>query len=221
MILCPIESDVVETIPPNKHVFICGMTGTGKSYLTEKYLTGYEYVVKLDTKDETSERKRKGLSAWDGLEEGKDFTVIRNIDQLDECETDKIIFVPNYDDQNEDTFNQFFRWCFQRENTIVWVDELMSVGTAQRYPKEMGRIYQQGRSKNVAIWACSQRPSGVPLIATANSSYFFVFDLGLSQDRKRMVEATGCEELYEMPTGYNFWFYKMGDRSCVKAVLVD
>lgn len=212
---------MVEEIPRDKHVFVCGRTGTGKSYLAERYLTGYDYVVKLDTKNETDERKSKGLSAWYGLEEDKDFTIIRDIDMLDDCETSKIIYVPDYDDQNEETFNKFFRWCFERENTIIWVDELMSIGTVQRYPKELGRIYQQGRSKNVAIWACSQRPSGVPLIATANTSYFFIFDLGLLRDRKRMVEDTGCEELYELPTGYNFWYYKMGNSECVKAVLVE
>ena len=216
----PLESQVVETIPTDKHVFVCGMTGTGKSYLAESYLTGYEYVVKLDTKNETDERLREGESAWRGLEQGKDFEIIRDVNKLDDCDTKKIIFVPNYDDQNEDTFNQFFRWCFERENTLIWIDELMSIGSAQRYPKEMGRIYQQGRSKNVSIWACSQRPSGVPLIATANSTYFFVFDMGLSQDRKRLVEATGCEEMNELPTGFNFWYYKMGNRFCTKAVLV-
>lgn len=217
----PIQSNLVETIPTDKHVFICGMTGTGKSYLTEKYLTGYKYVVKLDTKDETDERLRMGKSAWDGLVENRDFSIIRNIDELDECDTDKIIYVPPYDEQDEDTFNKFFRWCFERENTIIWIDELMSIANANRCPKELGRIYQQGRSKNVAIWACSQRPSGVPLIATANSSYYFVFDLALPQDRKRMVEATGMTELSRMPTGYNFWYYKMGNRQAVKAVLTE
>ena len=38
-------------IEPNKHVLIVGRTGTGKSYLCEKYLTGYDYVIKLDTKN--------------------------------------------------------------------------------------------------------------------------------------------------------------------------
>ena len=140
------------TIPTNKHVLICGMTGTGKSYLCEQYLSRYEYVVKLDTKDETTERQIYGVSAWDGLEENKDFTIVRNIDLLDEVETKKIIYAPPYDEQNEETFNRFFKWCFDRGNTIVWVDELMSIGTVHRYPKEIGRLLTQEGTKNVTFW---------------------------------------------------------------------
>ena len=209
------------TIPTNKHVLICGMTGTGKSYLCEQYLSRYEYVVKLDTKDETTERQMLGVSAWEGLEENKDFTIIRNIDELDDVETKKIIYAPPYDEQNEETFNRFFKWCFDRGNTIVWVDELMSIGTVHRYPKELGRLMTQARSKNVALWCCTQRPSGIPNIVPANCSYFFVFDMALPQDRKKLVEVTGMVEMYELPIGYNFWYYKMGERKTVKGVLVN
>lgn len=209
----------MNVIPTDKHVFISGMTGSGKTYLAENYLRGYDYVVKLDTKNETDERYRNGKSPWDGLKEGRDFTVCTSIDQLDDITTKKIIYVPDFDEQNEETFNKFFRWCFLRENTMVWIDELMSIGTAQKFPKEIGRLYQQGRSKGCGIWACTQRPSGIPAIALANSHYFFCFDMNLSQDRKKLVETTGMTEFYEQPGGFNFWYYRMGDKRPVKAVL--
>lgn len=208
-----------ESIPANKHVLVCGMTGTGKSFLCENYLRGYKYVVKLDTKDETDERYMQGKSAWEGLEEGKDFTVCRTIGALDDIETDKIIYVPPYEEQTDEVFNAFFNWVFERGNTILWIDELMSVGTVQRFPRALGRIMQQGRSKGVGVWACTQRPSGIPAIVPASCSYFFVFDMALPQDRKKLVETTGMPQMMEMPTGYNFWYYKMGDRKTVKAYL--
>ena len=208
-----------ETIPTNKHVLVCGMTGTGKSFLCENYLRGYKYVVKLDTKDETDERYMNGESAWEGLEEGKDFTVCRTITALDDIETDKIIYVPPYDEQTDENFNAFFNRIFERGNTILWIDELMSVGTVQRFPRALGRIMQQGRSKGIGVWSCTQRPSGIPAIVPASCSYFFVFDMALPQDRKKLVETTGMPQMMEMPTGYNFWYYKMGDRKTVKAYL--
>lgn len=213
-------SQNLNTIEPNKHVLICGMTGTGKSYLCENYLRTYKYVVKLDTKDETGERRSEGKSPWSGLREGKDFTVVHRLEDLDEVETDKIIFVPDYDEQNEDTYNQFFRWIFERGNTILWIDELMSIGTVNSFPRELGRIMTQGRSKGVGVWACTQRPSGIPSCVPANASYFFVFDMSLPQDRKKLVETTGMVKMFEYPKGYNFWYYKMGERECVKAKLI-
>lgn len=215
-----VMANVNNSIPTNKHVFVCGMTGTGKSFLCEQYLSRYEYVVKLDTKDETDERYAMGLSPWEGLEEGKDFTVVRNFEELDDCETKKIIYVPDYDDQTDENFDRFFRWIFERGNTILWIDELMSVGTVHRFSRELGRLYQQGRSKGIGIWSASQRPSAIPGIAMANSNYFFVFNMTLPQDRKKLVETTGMLKMYDLPKGYNFWFYKMGDSDCVKAVLI-
>ena len=213
----------MEPIETNKHVLICGMTGTGKSYLAENYLRNYDFVVKLDTKDETEERRREGRSPWEGLKEGVDFTVCRDIEQLDEIETPKIIFVPDFEEQTEELFERFFQWCFRRENTMVWVDELMSVGTANRYPRTLGRIMQQGRSKNVALWACTQRPSGIPSIVPSNCSYFFVFDLTLPQDRKKLVDVTGIMKLTRRPSSakhpYAFWFYKMGAQDATLAEL--
>lgn len=214
-----IQSNVVEQIPSNKHVLVCGMTGTGKSFLTEQYTKGYRYVVKLDTKGETDERHLEGKSAWEGLEEGKDFTICRHLEELDEIDTDKIIYVPDFEEQNEDTFDMFFKWIFERGNTVLWIDELMSIGTVFKYPKNLKRIYTQGRSKNVGVWACTQRPSGIPDCSPANSSYFFVFDMMLPQDRKKMSESTGTTEMMKLPEGYNFWYYKLGERKAVKACL--
>lgn len=217
------KKNVINYIPPNKHVLVVGATETGKSFLAEQYLKGYEYVIKLDTKNETAERYRDGKSAWDGLEEGKHFTVVYRFEDLEEVETPKIIYVMPFEEQTKEGFDIFFNWVFLRENTILWIDELMSVGTVNSVPPSLGRLYQQGRSKGIGIWSCSQRPSGIPNIAPANSAYYFVFNLYLKADRKRMVDATGMEQLDEIPDpdgNHYFWFYRMGNREPVKAVLL-
>ena len=202
-----------EVIPSNKHVLVCGTTGTGKSYFCEHYIrASYKYVVKLDTKDEVSERRMEGRPVWEGLEEGKDVTVCHKLEELDDCETDKIIFCPDFYDQTIEMFETFFNWVFARQNTVLWIDELMSIGTAQAYPRALGRIMQQGRSKNVGVFACTQRPSGIPSIVPANASYFVIYAMPLPQDRKKVMEVSGMPELYEMPDGHNFWFYKVGDK---------
>lgn len=211
----------IAPIPTDKHVLICGTTGTGKSYLAEQYLRGYKYVIKLDTKDETNERRRNGQSPWDNLIEGRDFVVTSNIDDLDDLgeEYDKIIYNPSYYEQTEDLFNRFFDWVFLRENTIVWIDEVMGLATSHRMPRSLLRCYTQGRSKNVGLWACSQRPAGIPPIILANSDYYFIFNMNNINDRKRIYDMTGMKEMLELPKGHNFWFYKIGNDRAIKAVL--
>lgn len=206
-------------IPVDEHVFVAGMTGTGKSFLCESYLAGYPSVIKLDTKNVVDERRRKGETQWRGLEENKDFCVVRNLYELPDCETRKIIYAPPYDEQTQENYESFFDWVFRRENTIVWVDEMTDIGTASFFPRNLKRIYVQGRSKGVAMWACTQRPSGIPVISMANSRHFFIFDLNMPDDRKKIASITGQPDFLELPTGYNFWYYRMGERKAVKAVL--
>ena len=210
---------VVEHIPANKHVLVCGATGTGKSILAEYYLRGYQYVIKLDTKDETAERRKKGLPLWEGLEEGRDYTVCSNFEELDEIETDKIIYCPPFYEQTEELFNQFFDWVFLRENTIVWIDEVMGLATSYKMPRALLRCYTQGRSKNVGLWACSQRPKGIPAIILSNSDYYFIFNLNNINDRKTIYDMTGMKEMLTLPKDHNFYYYKVGEEKCVLARL--
>lgn len=206
-------------LPTDRHVAVCGMTRTGKSLLCEEYLARYPYVVKLDTKNECLERRRKAENVWSSLVEGEDFEVVFSLEDAKRSTLDRIVYVPDFEEQTEEGFNQFFRWIFERENTIVWVDELMTVATSSKIPKELHRLVILGNSKNVALWACTQRPTGIPNIVLANSTYFFTFNLNLPQDRKKLMEITGCEELLEKPTGHYFWFYSMGEEKPVKAIL--
>ena len=212
------------TIKTDEHVFICGMTGTGKSFFAEAYLANYEYVIKLDSKGEYDERKKKGLNPWRGLKEGVDFEMVRHLEQLPFCECPKIIYCPAEEEADDEEFiDEFFRFCYERENTMVWVDELMSVASASRCPHYLRIICTRGRSRNVALWACSQRPADIPSIVTANSTHFIVYKLMKDADRKRMYADTGCPEMLENPKGkFTFWYFKNnGMENAIHAQLIE
>lgn len=210
-----------EYIKTDEHVFIAGMTGSGKSYFAETYLRGYEHVIKLDTKREFEERRRSDISPWRGLKEGRDFTVIEHLEDLPYIDTPKIIYAPVYEELNNEFYNEFFRFCFERQNTIVWIDELMGITSAQIIPDQLKRVITQGRSKNVAVWACTQRPAGIPQIIPANCTHVVGFTLRLEADRKRMVGLTGCPEFMEDLDDYQFWYYRVGMKHAQRSILVD
>ncbi|HBH1802303.1 TPA: hypothetical protein KRM58_003523 [Clostridioides difficile] len=207
-------------INTDEHVFIAGMTGSGKSYLAENYLASYKNVVKLDTKDEVTERRKQGKPLWGSLVENKDFTVVTTLTEIETVTTDKIIYVPNFEEQNLDFYNALMKWVYYRENTILWIDELMSVAeSATKYPNYLKALMTRGRSKNVAVWSLTQRPVDIPTICTANSTHFFVFDLMLEQDRYKMMQVTGMPEMKDRPGKYLFWYFKNGNDKCIKATI--
>lgn len=194
-------------IGTDEHVFIAGMTGSGKSVTAEHYLAGYANVIKLDTKDEVSERRKQKKPLWKGLVEGKDYTVINRLAELDNVDTPKIIYVPEFDEQTQDHYNSLFKWVYERQNTILWIDELMSIADSpSRYPPYLKALYTRGRSRESVVWALTQRPMDIPTIVMANSTHFFIYNLNMPQDREKVAKATGYPEFYDLPGKYTFWY---------------
>jgi hypothetical protein len=211
-----------QDITRNESVFICGGTGSGKSILTEIYLAGqnFPYVVKIDTKGEFFERQAAGEPAWRGLVEGEDYEVVFKLKDLQQATKPKIIYVPDYDEQEYEYYDAFFKWVYERQNTTVWIDELMSiVENAHKIPKFLKAIYTRGRSRQTTCWACSQRCNEIPNIILANTQVFFVFTMNLEADRKKLVMMTDQKEFMHKPQKFYFWFYKMGNNNPVLATL--
>jgi DNA helicase HerA-like ATPase len=207
-------------IKPDEHVFIPGMTGSGKSVLAEVYLAGFQNVVKLDTKGEVYERRKKGEEVWRGLVEGKDFTVVEHLADLSEVKTPKIIYAPHFTEQTLEHYDALLKWVYDRENTTIWVDELMEVcPSAMKYPPYIKAIMTRGRSKNVSMWALAQRTIDIPTIVLANTTHFFVFNLNQPQDRKKLADSTGVMEFYYQPGKYKFWYFKLGQTHAVRGQL--
>lgn len=205
-----------------EHVFVCGGTGTGKSALAEVYLAGknFPYVVKIDTKGEYFERKANGLPVWKGLVEGEDYEIVFRLKDLERSVKPKIIYVPDYDEQEFDYYDAFFKWVYERQNTTLWIDELMSiVENAHRIPRFLKAIYTRGRSRFTSCWSCSQRANEIPNIILANTQIFFCFSMNLEADRKKLVLMTDQKEFMHKPEKYYFWFYKLGNNKPVLATL--
>lgn len=200
------------TIKPSEHVIICGTTGSGKSVLADIYTAGMtERVIKIDIKDDTAARRRKKEPIWRGLVENEDYEVVYSFADVQKSEYNKIIYVPPFEEQNQDTYNELCRYVYDSEDTRLWVDELMLFAdSALVYPKYLKAILVSGRSRNATVILCTQRPMGIPTICIANSQHFFVFSLPNDQDRKKMADVTGCKKFMLRPEKYAFWYYKEG-----------
>lgn len=211
-----------QQITRSEHVFVAGSTGSGKSLLAEIYLAGenFPHVAKLDTKGEYFERLQMGQPIWRGLEEGKDFSVVFRLRDLEYINTPKVIYVPEPEEQETVFYDAFFKWVYDRTNTTVWVDELMSVAeSAHRSPKWLKALMTRGRSRYCSVWNCTQRPTEIPSIILANSSVFFIFSLLLPVDREKIMKITDQKDFMIKPEKHYFWYYKIGNNKPVLATL--
>ena len=193
-------------VPQTEHVFIAGRTGTGKSVLAKSYLQGYDRVVCLDTKGDTT---------W-GVEDVKIVDTLRDVKNQLKNKTAHVIYRPSFDAMTDEGFNEFFYELYNSEDVIAWVDEVVSVcRNSQVIPEFYKAILTRGRSREVTAWSLTQRPSGIPQLVISEASNFFVFDLNLPQDRARIAEITGASEFYNKPSKppgekfikYAFWYY--------------
>ena len=202
------------TIKPSEHCFICGSTGSGKSVLADVYTAGAtETVIKIDIKDDTFARRRDHEPIWRGLSENEDFEVVQTLDDVKKSEFKKIIYVPPFEEQTPEIYNDLCQYVYMNGDMRLWVDELMLFTEgAQRFPPYLKALYVSGRSRRASVTACTQRPMGIPAFCIGNSQHFFVFNLNNNQDRKKMADVTGCDKFIDPPQKFAFWYYQEGDK---------
>lgn len=203
----------MNNIKDSEHVFICGGTGSGKSVLADVYTAGAEEtVIKIDIKDDTYARRRDGDPIWRGLVENEDFEVVSSLEDVKKSEFRKIIYVPPFEEQTLENYNELARYVYTEGDMRLWIDELMLfTNSAQSYPDFLKAILVSGRSRRATVTMCTQRPMGIPALCIANSQHFFVFSMNNDQDRRKMADVTGCKKFLQVPPKHAFWYYREGD----------
>jgi ABC-type dipeptide/oligopeptide/nickel transport system ATPase component len=190
----------VMQIEKGQHVFVAGQTGTGKSVLAEVYVSGGDNAICLDTKGETN---------WTMI---RDVTVFDRLENLVNFKEGKAIYRPRFEELSIEYYDKFFEWIYRRKNTDVWIDELMSIyENANSILPYHKAILTRGRTKKISCWNVTQRPKTIPLGCISESKHFFIFDLNLDADRKRIMEVVAHNEINTIASKaggeYAFWYY--------------
>jgi len=197
-------------IPADHHVFIAGRNGSGKTYLARNYLAGYMNVFCLDI---------KGTLTWPEVPK-EQLTIVKHLKDVYRCKTQKCIYKPVPEEMTDEFYNNFFKFIYTRENTIVWVDEVMGVTpNPHKIPFWYRAILTRGRELGVAAWSLSQRPSGINLLPISEARHFLAFDLNLEEDRKRMAKTSGAPEFFDKPGKFKFWYYNVENDNAILAKL--
>lgn len=208
------EMEALKTFQPaplrgDQRVTFIGQTGSGKSVVARYFLKlarekGWRIVI-VDPKKDWMKYlgKRlpfasKGLGTVDSPWLVEDFYSKFAVQ----------IFQPL---EWNDTCKRFFSDVIEVQNTIVYIDEITQLATANNVPKELKIIWTQGRAINIGAWCATQRPLGIPEIIKSQSEVWFLFRVNSKDDRevvKGYIPLEKTPEVIEKPLPkYEFWYW--------------
>lgn len=180
----------------SRAVFV-GKTGSGKTTLAEKVCAYYNEVVVLDSKGDLN---------W------KSYKVFENLSDLKKQESGKFIWRPNPFEQNQETYDEFFKWIYDRKNCVCYIDEVLAIcGSAQSIPFWYRAILTRGRSRGIGCFNGTQAPVHIPHWILSQSENYFVFRLRLETDREKIEKITGIDR-DKLKQLENYEFYYADDK---------
>lgn len=185
-------------IKNDEHVFICGMTGSGKTHLVKKLYSEFPpgHVAAIDLKGELNLPNAvilHGTSRINSiLDSGKN--VILRIESAEEIE-------------------EGARLCFSRGKVMLWLDEGADIIPLRKIGPWMKRIFMRGRTRKVVCWTLTQRPAWIDKAAISQAMHHFIFSLIFSEDKKTICEniPLTVEDLDKLKK-YWFFHYQQGDQ---------
>jgi len=177
----------------DERMMIIGMTGSGKTYFAEKILRWRKYVVVYDLKGELN---------WEG------YRIITDFNELKQAEEPKLIFKPPLSFINDpDEVNSFFHWVYERRNTTLYVDEVMTCCFKGQICFWLLAIVTRGRELGISFIGATQRPKQIPLSLLSEAERWATFRLNIRGDAERIEHTFGieAESIQALPKRYFYY----------------
>lgn len=181
-------------IKSSDRVFVCGKTGSGKSYLVKNLIIPQlNNAIVYDFKHEIE------LPGYDIFTKIADFKKYPN--------RNRVIYRPA--DATNEEFDRLCKQAFYRGNTTLVLDEIAFHTSAGKICRYHDMIMRLGRSKGIGIINCTQRPRGVHNNIISQCNHFFMFNQTQKTDQEKLAEFCGDMVLEKLPDRY--WFYYFRD----------
>ena len=200
----------------DEHLFIAGRTGTGKTFLV--HTLANEIADKA--KASVFVHDTKGTDIFNNYQIFERLSDLMRAKEVEEAGI--YVYRPCFEELEEEYYDEFYKWVYNRKNCIVIIDEAMQVcENPKKFPKFLKAILTRGREYNIAAWVCTQRPKTLPLFLLSEASKFFIFELNLKDDRQRIMEITGRDEFLDRELcEYCFHYYDIKSNEYFVGIIV-
>jgi len=190
-------------IQKGDHVFICGSTGTGKSFLAKLYTSKLKDVYVLDNKGTFT------FTPFLHSDKVKIYTDFKDLQKHKDDDITHVIYRPNIYENNSEFYEQFLEMCYNKGNCNVLIDEAMAICTSSNIPFWYKSLLTKGRELKISVWSCSQRPAQLSNFVLTESKHWFIFRLNAVNDRKKIVDCSGNDSFAIKITGHYFLYKNM------------
>jgi len=189
-------------IETNEHVFICGMTRSGKSVLMRQLFHAIPpgHGILLDVKHEHADMGYVVHTIRDAIRrlgKGKN-----------------IVFQPVHFSEQE--YDQAADLAYTRHNMILAVDEAQLVCPQGKLSMAYKRLITAGAGRRSTMWAISQRPALIDKTIISQCRHYFAFRLFDMNDLKAVGGNVpgALEKIPDLPE-YHYLHYYVGDPEAV------
>src|SRR6185437_441089 len=125
----------------------------------------------------------------------------------------RLIIRPGWSDdpRGDEALNSAYRRLFAHGHCLVLLDELQRLVKHNLAAPELSQLVQMGRSRHIAVWATTLRPSRIPREFLSESDHLFGFYLRDRADRDRLAEVIGEDgKVVPGPGDHDFWYQPPG-----------
>jgi hypothetical protein len=178
----------------NERVFLCGKTGSGKTYAAHKICRKLRRLVVLDPKARI-DSEEWNLRPWD--REAR--TLLANGEPI------RTLVRAPIGPGAEEEWDRAYLAVLNAGNATLYIDEVYGVIEGRPSPYLVA-IWTRGRELGIGAYAASQRPAWVPIVMMSEAEHFFIFRLTVGDDRRRVAEFLGPDAMEVIRDEHGFLY---------------
>lgn len=171
-----------------QRILIVGASGSGKSHHAREIIakqSGVHFLI-LDLKDDAQDMAKHLFSMGQRVaitnDEIKAINLLQNFNV--------VIFTPSENFDDDDISDFLLRFYRNVRNAGICFDEAYLL----KATIGLKTLLTRGRSRNLSVISCSQRPVVVPSVCRSESNHVFVHRLKLPKDIQTIQELTGADK---------------------------